>query len=144
MDSFITELRQEEDTRHLGAALAKHYKNMPALILLSGDLGAGKTTFAQAFINELVGTPQMVASPTYSYCNRYEAKLTIFHFDLYRIEHPGVIEELGLKEQLYDNSALRLVEWPESMPDLSHSAHAHIFLTTNTPRIARTVYFINP
>lgn len=144
MNPFIIELPNEEATRHFGARVAEHYKNIPALILLSGDLGAGKTTFAQAFINHLAKVPLFVASPTYSYCNSYATNPITFHFDLYRIENPETIEELGLKEQLYDNSALRLVEWPERMPELSHSAHAHIFLTTGSPRKARMVYFANP
>lgn len=143
MESTIFELATERETQRLGTLLAKTYKNNPALILLSGDLGAGKTTLAQAFINCLLPSDQLVASPSYSYCNTYDANPRIHHFDLYRIENTNTIEELGLLEQLYDNTALRLVEWPERMPELIQSAQAHIFLEHAPCRRARVVNFTN-
>lgn len=82
------------------------------LIYLSGNLGAGKTTFARALITTL-GVRERIKSPTYSLIESYHSGfLNIHHLDLYRIADPGELEWLGLADLLAPET-LMLIEWPE-------------------------------
>ena len=82
------------------------------VIHLSGDLGAGKTTFARALLAAL-GVAARVKSPTYSLLESYPVgDLTVHHLDLYRIADPGELEWLGLAD-LTEGRYLLLAEWPE-------------------------------
>ncbi len=81
------------------------------LVALAGDLGAGKTTLARGILTGL-GLSGPMPSPTFTLVQTYEApKLVVRHYDLYRIEDPREIAELGLDEALEDGAVL--VEWPE-------------------------------
>jgi hypothetical protein len=82
------------------------------VIRLDGDLGAGKTTFARAFIRALAKDASLeVPSPTYTLVQRYdEADPPVMHADLYRLSDPSEIVELGLDDE--DDPAIRLIEWP--------------------------------
>jgi len=83
---------------------------------LSGPLGAGKTTFVKAVVSARLGTDP-VSSPTFTFWHRYEGTPPIDHLDLYRIEDPGEITELGL-DDAFDGSSIVLVEWFENAPGL--------------------------
>jgi len=114
------------DEAHLGAlaaALAPTARE-GGVIHLSGELGAGKTTFARALLRAL-GVGERVKSPTYSLIESYRVgDLDIHHLDLYRIADAGELEWLGLDE-LQGAPSLMLVEWPERgagalpVPDLA-------------------------
>ncbi len=88
------------------------------LICLSGDLGAGKSTLARALLRSLADDPALeVPSPTFTLVQTYELpRFPVSHFDLYRLEEPEELEELGLDELLETGAAL--VEWPELGGDL--------------------------
>ena len=98
-----------------------------AVIHLSGELGAGKTTFARALL-QAVGVGERVKSPTYSLIESYRVgALDVHHLDLYRIADPGELEWLGLPD-LATPSALLLVEWPERGGDALPVPDLHLFL----------------
>ena len=82
------------------------------ILLLKGNLGAGKTTFSQFLLKKL-GSKDEVSSPTYAIVNEYDSpKGKIFHFDLYRMKSIEEVYDIGMEEYL-DNSFLCIIEWPE-------------------------------
>ena len=84
------------------------------VIALSGDLGSGKTAFARALIQGCLGSDVPVPSPTFTLVQTYDAPIgPIWHCDLYRLEDPEEVWELGLDEAF--QSAITLIEWPERM-----------------------------
>ncbi len=105
-----------EDTRALGGRLARALLGLPrdaaTLVGLSGDLGAGKTTLVSGMLQAL-GHVGPVRSPTYALIEPYRyADRDIVHCDLYRLDDPLQLEELGFRDYLVP-AALVLVEWPE-------------------------------
>jgi len=106
-------------TEALAAAIASLLRGGDA-ILLEGPLGAGKTTFARALIRAACATPAMdVPSPSYTLVQTYESpQLTIHHFDLWRLDGPGALPELGWDEALAD---VVVVEWPDRLNALRPS-----------------------
>lgn len=88
----------------------------PLVLYLQGDLGTGKTTFARALIQQL-GEPGPIRSPTYGLVAEYDTPAgRVLHLDLYRIQDPAELEQLGLADYL-PGSRLWLVEWPERAVD---------------------------
>lgn len=104
-------------TRDLAAAVAAACRPGDVL-LLSGDLGAGKTTFAQGF-GRALGVDEPVTSPTFTLVRQYEVEpgptgvRTLYHADVYRLDHLGEIADLGLG-QLVEDGGVALVEWGEA------------------------------
>ena len=106
----IVTLADESATADLGARIARGLVPGDA-VLLKGDLGAGKTTLARAILRAL-GVEGHVPSPTFTLVQTYQVpELTVFHYDLYRIENPRELPELGLDDAMDDGAVL--VEWPE-------------------------------
>ncbi len=106
------DLADAEATTRLGAALAPLLKTGD-VILLWGELGAGKSTLARGLIRALTTPDEDVPSPTFTLVQFYEGKLPVAHFDLYRLNRPEEADELGLDEAL-DQGAV-LVEWPQRL-----------------------------
>ena len=106
------DLATEADTLALGRTLAKQAQSGD-VITLEGGLGAGKTTLARGFIQHLTGSAEEVVSPTFTLVQTYEAKVPIWHFDLYRLREPSEVLELGLEDALAEGIAL--IEWPERL-----------------------------
>jgi tRNA threonylcarbamoyl adenosine modification protein YjeE len=106
-------VRTLAETEELGRCIAGELMRGD-VIALEGDLGAGKTTLVRTILRAL-GYVSGVPSPSFTLVQEYEtAQLRIFHFDLYRIESPAEVDELGFEEAL-ETGAL-LVEWPERAP----------------------------
>jgi tRNA threonylcarbamoyladenosine biosynthesis protein TsaE len=97
-----------EDTRELAGALAGLAKPGD-LVLLAGDLGSGKTTFAQGF-GAALGVTEPITSPTFNLVRIHEGRLTFVHGDVYRLDHLQEVIDLGLPE-LLDEGAVALIEW---------------------------------
>ena len=105
--------------RNLAAAVAEYQRLYPAaflpVVLLMGDLGAGKTTFIRFLTETLPGGENAeVASPSFTLCNVYPTTPEVQHFDLYRLP-PGGSDEM-LEENLDAGTGLILVEWAEYLP----------------------------
>lgn len=86
----------------------------PNMILaLKGDLGAGKTTFLKGFISKLTQTePHLIQSPTFTYLQLYEGNPTVYHFDLYRLQHYEQFVSAGFAEYL-SAGGICCLEWAE-------------------------------
>ena len=108
-------ISEEKDTKSVAEKLSKLIKQGD-FILLSGNLGVGKTTFIKYVINSLQKINKQkiseVTSPTYTVINEYQIKkVLIKHYDLYRIKNKKELYNLGIQENL--NDQITLVEWPE-------------------------------
>ncbi|MEL6257439.1 MAG: tRNA (adenosine(37)-N6)-threonylcarbamoyltransferase complex ATPase subunit type 1 TsaE [Pseudomonadota bacterium] len=110
MTDLSVDLPDEAATRRAGARLAKLLEPGD-VVALYGNLGAGKTTLSRGVIQALCGDGVEAPSPTYTLVQTYEAPhLSIWHFDLYRLERPDEVYELGWDDAA---SGVALVEWPE-------------------------------
>jgi len=110
------ELADETATQVLAAAIAR-LARPGDLIALSGPLGAGKTSFARAFVRSLIDAAEEVPSPTFTLMQTYDGlAVRICHVDLYRLSGPDDLAELGLDEAF--QTAIVLVEWPDRMDRL--------------------------
>ncbi|MCR5553444.1 MAG: tRNA (adenosine(37)-N6)-threonylcarbamoyltransferase complex ATPase subunit type 1 TsaE [bacterium] len=107
MKNVIT--KSEKETNKVAANFAKTCKKGD-VVLLFGDLGAGKTVFSKGFVSAF--SKSAVTSPTFTIINTYEGKIPVYHFDLYRIEDEGELDLIGIQDYLYGDG-ICLVEWPE-------------------------------
>ena len=138
------QLNSLEQTRRFAACLAGFLT--PGMVLcLTGDLGAGKTTFTQALAAAL-GVSEPVTSPSFTIVHEYHSgRYPIYHMDVYRIENPTELEDFGFDEYFADK-ALVVVEWGERVEALLPESRIHmglyrageenqriIKLTENTP-----------
>jgi tRNA threonylcarbamoyladenosine biosynthesis protein TsaE len=104
-------------TREATEAFAADYAKTLSrgdVVLLDGDMGAGKTVFAKGVAKGL-GIEEEVTSPTYAYMNDYDGRL--FHYDCYRIESPEQAETLGLADY-FDMGGICLIEWAQNIAPL--------------------------
>lgn len=117
MPIFAFPLPDEAATERLGDLLARRLQ-VRDLVALHGGLGVGKTTLARAVLRAASGDPALIVpSPTFTLVEVYETRRgTFWHFDLYRLEAPEQVFELGWEEARADGIAL--VEWPERLGGL--------------------------
>ena len=113
----VFHLTSRNDTRNFAEMLGSRLR-CGDVVTLAGDLGAGKTTFAQFLIQSLSPAPVEVTSPTFTLLNTYPVRLAdgaaceLYHYDLYRIEHPSQLTELGIEDAL---TQVTLIEWPDRL-----------------------------
>ena len=108
------QMNSRSETVRLGEKMAK-YLQPGDVIVLNGDLGAGKTTFTKGLAAGL-GIPDMVKSPTFTIIREYQnGRLPLYHMDVYRLENGGG-EDLGL-EEYFDGDGVCVVEWAEYVAD---------------------------
>lgn len=103
--------KSEKETIKIAKRFAKSLKP-GAIVLLSGDLGAGKTVFSKGFCLGR-GVKNDVVSPTFTIVNDYSGKVN--HYDLYRLSGVKEFEDTGAQELLYSLNAVSIVEWPEKV-----------------------------
>ena len=119
-ENLRLDLPHEAATLALGRGLARLLEPGD-VVTLSGELGAGKTTLARGLISGLAEraglAPEEVPSPSFPVVQTYElGPINLWHFDLYRIERAGELEELGLADAL--GEGVTLIEWPERAAEL--------------------------
>lgn len=113
MKSRIVHTESEEDTIALGEKLAAELP-AKAIVLLIGNLGAGKTTLAKGIVKGLgAAQPDEVSSPTFTLIHEYSP--SVYHIDLYRLDREDQVTTLGLDE-IFDRNAVVLIEWGERFP----------------------------
>ncbi|MCM8540755.1 MAG: tRNA (adenosine(37)-N6)-threonylcarbamoyltransferase complex ATPase subunit type 1 TsaE [Lentisphaeraceae bacterium] len=104
----------EEETVELARALAQSI-TAPAIVTLTGDLGAGKTVFSRGFARAL-GVEGSISSPTFTIVQEYELSTgTLYHMDLYRISSDEEAISFGIEDFLNDPNAINLIEWPQRL-----------------------------
>ena len=121
----------DQETIDLGRRIAQMLPHR-AVVLLIGDLGAGKTTLAKGIASGRgAAPPDEVSSPTFTLIHEYGSPGNhnlVYHIDLYRLDHASQIATLGLDE-LFDRDALLLIEWGERFPELLPENLIRIHLT---------------
>ena len=128
MKSRIFHTASEDETIALGARLAAELPSH-AVVLLIGNLGAGKTTLAKGIVKGLgAARPEDVSSPTFTLIHEY-GEGRVYHIDLYRLDRPEQIATLGL-EEIFDRDAVVLIEWGERFPGLMPPERREIRLRT--------------
>jgi tRNA threonylcarbamoyladenosine biosynthesis protein TsaE len=124
------ETRSEEETIELGRQIASELPKR-AIVLLIGNLGAGKTTLAKGILNGLgAAEPDEVTSPTFTLIHEYGGGRA-YHIDLYRLDTPQQVATLGL-EEIFDRETVVLIEWGEKFPELMPAGRVEITLNANS------------
>lgn len=108
---------------------------VPAIVVLIGTLGAGKTRLVQAVAKAVGIEPETVSSPTYVLIHEYAGKVPIFHFDVYRLKSDDEFLELG-PEEYFESPALCFIEWGDRIESLLPPEHfvIHIEILDETTR----------
>ena len=127
-----------EETRSLASLLSKVFQ-AGDVVVLSGDLGAGKTAFTQG-LGLGLGVEHPVTSPTFTLANKYEGELILNHLDVYRLEHFQEVEELGLSE-LIDSNSLTVIEWGNVISSVLTEGYLEISLSLGESLDERTIEF---
>ena len=127
-----------EETRDLASFLSKVFQ-AGDVVVLSGDLGAGKTAFTQG-LGLGLGVEHPVTSPTFTLANKYEGEITLNHLDVYRLEHFQEVEELGLSE-LIDSNSLTVIEWGNVISSVLTEGYLEISLSLGESLDERTIEF---
>lgn len=134
MKSITTE--SAEETFELAYSFAEGLTE-PTLLLLEGDLGAGKTVFAKGIAAGLDIDPAQVTSPTFTLINEYSGRLKLIHIDLYRLaSSEGNAHALGLDEILNERAVV-LIEWPERLGSYCLPTHYRVKLEIVSDQIRK-------
>ena len=135
MREFTREKRFK--TRSVGGTLAiagtiAEILEAPRLVVLRGELGAGKTARVEGCVEALgLGAGEDVTSPTFTLVHEYgEASKRVFHLDLYRLESEREVEALGLDEMAADPGAVVLVEWGDKFQSVLERADAEVVMAS--------------
>lgn len=127
-----------DETRAVGEAFSALLRPRDAVIL-TGELGAGKTTLAQGIARGL-GVTDRVVSPTFTLVREYHGRLDVAHVDVYRLERLQDVMDLGL-EELSDGEAVLLVEWGDAVEEILPADHLTIELTGSEDDAGRLLAF---
>ncbi|KAB3532422.1 tRNA (adenosine(37)-N6)-threonylcarbamoyltransferase complex ATPase subunit type 1 TsaE [Alkaliphilus pronyensis] len=109
------ELKNQRETEIIAEKLGQ-LVDKGDIICLTGDLGAGKTVFSKSFAKGL-GVQEVVTSPTFTIIQEYEGRIPMYHFDVYRIDNPLDMEDIGIDEYLFGNGVC-IIEWASNIKDI--------------------------
>lgn len=121
----IYDTNSAEETFALGKQLGEQAKKGD-IFCLSGDLGVGKTVFTKGFAVGL-GITEPVNSPTFTIVQEYNGRIPFYHFDVYRIEEPEEMDEIGYEEYFFGEGAC-MIEWAELIEELIPKEAVHILI----------------
>ncbi len=135
MELFSTHITcSAEDTERLGAALAENMREnseLPRFIAMFGDLGVGKTAFTRGYVS-VVAPYASVRSPTFALVNEYKGeKMSVFHFDMYRISDGDELYAIGFYDYL-DRNGVCLVEWSENIEEFLPDRYIRVIIEKNS------------
>jgi tRNA threonylcarbamoyladenosine biosynthesis protein TsaE len=122
--------RSVNGTLAIGENIVELLLPVPKLIVLRGELGAGKTTLVKGIAQSLgAAEPEDVTSPTFTLIHEYKGRtVRLYHLDLYRLETERELLTLGLEEMIDQPDALVLVEWGEKFPSIVARADGEILI----------------
>ncbi len=130
--------RSVAGTRQVAAALAGMVRPGD-LVVLCGDLGAGKTAFTQG-LGSALGVTTPVTSPTFTLANRYEGDLVVNHLDVYRLAHIDEVGDLGLHE-LLDDRSVTVIEWGDAIAGVLPCGYLEVRLLLGEADDDRVIQF---
>ena len=107
------------------------------IVCLTGDLGAGKTTFTKAFARGM-GIQEHITSPTFTIIQEYEGTIPLYHFDVYRIDDPLELEEIGYEEYFF-GKGITIIEWADMIKDLIPEESFWIEIRRESPTTRRVI-----
>jgi len=145
MEKVLRENNIKETAKEIIDEVKLIKKEEATLIVLSGDLGAGKTTLVQQ-IAKYLGVKEKIISPTFVIMKIYKTKDKIFkkliHIDAYRLNKSSELMTLGWEKIMQEKNALVLVEWPENVPECVevHTCKIQIIHLDNTTRNLKVCY----
>ncbi|VEN75441.1 tRNA (Adenosine(37)-N6)-threonylcarbamoyltransferase complex ATPase subunit type 1 TsaE [Candidatus Desulfarcum epimagneticum] len=141
-DTLSIDTHAPDETRRLGARVGA-LAPPGSVVTLSGEMGAGKTRFAQGMALGL-GVPKdcYITSPTYAIINEYPGDRPFFHSDLYRVSDPFELELIGFYEKIEKNG-VTAVEWPERLGDFPLACHLDARIKITGEKSRRFIFFFN-
>jgi len=143
MNKFLKEIfsYSSDDTKEIGRKIATKLKKN-SILSFFGDLGTGKTTLIKGIISEICNTTdECITSPTFNYLNVYSGKITIYHFDLFRIKDEKQFIDMGLSEYLY-KKGICLIEWAEKINSILPNKTKIIHLLNTEEENKRKIVFL--
>ena len=135
---YTFETHSDEETRAVGRHLAALLPRR-AVVALTGDLGAGKTTLSQGIVEgRRAAKAEDVSSPTFTLIHEYGEPVSVYHIDLYRLDTAEEARRLGL-EDIFEQDALVLLEWGDRFPELLPRDAVYIHLNAEADDTRRIV-----
>lgn len=138
-DSLVAKTRDEKETRELARALTALLRPGD-VILLVGELGAGKTCFAKGMAQGL-GIRENVLSPTFTLLKEYAGRLPLYHLDAYRLEGPWDLFDIGLEDYMEGDGVL-LVEWGDRVRDFFTQVYLEVRMEFTELEGERIIYIV--
>jgi len=129
--------KDEEETLNLGFIVGRKIF-YPSVVALIGELGSGKTIFTQGIARGM-GIKMRVRSPSFLVINEYPAPYPLYHFDLYRLDDPHQLDEVGYQEYFYTSCGVVVIEWADKIKDLLPTAYLEVRFTIENLNLRKIV-----
>ncbi|MGP1585868.1 MAG: tRNA (adenosine(37)-N6)-threonylcarbamoyltransferase complex ATPase subunit type 1 TsaE [Schwartzia sp. (in: firmicutes)] len=128
-----------EATRRIGEVVGRALR-AGMVLCLTGDLGAGKTLLTKGIAAGL-GVKEDVTSPSFTLMNLYAGRLSVAHFDLYRLEEEDALEDIGFYEYAEEPSGVAIIEWADKFPEALPDRRLTVALSRGEGEAARRITF---
>jgi tRNA threonylcarbamoyladenosine biosynthesis protein TsaE len=125
---YKIKISSEDETINIAKEFVKKL-NGGEVIVLNGNLGAGKTFFIKNALKPL--EIKNVSSPTFALVNEYKGKLKVYHFDFYRLKGANELYDIGYNDYLNDSEALKFIEWGNLLPEVLPQKRIEISIELN-------------